>query len=150
MKSIMKRRHDGFTLIEVLAAVVVFAFGVLALYRLQGAGVQSNVFSNDLTLATTLAQDKMEWLLTLPYSSVTDTKGDGLAGIAKDVTDKTSLTPVSDADGNATVGRYYIYWNVVPDRPIEGTERIRVIVRWQRADKSWHSVALECVKPDII
>ena len=53
----------GFTLLEVFAAILVFALGAMALYRLQVATIQSSSFANDLTEATTLAQGKMEELL---------------------------------------------------------------------------------------
>jgi len=162
MKRISQSRREGFTLVEVLAAVVVFAFGVLALYRLQSAGVQSNTFSNDLTQAITLAQDRMELLMSLPYNNSDvrqkDNNGDGDNGNADGI-DKTvdgSGNPISDF--NATVGKFRIYWNVVHKDPFElvssddetSPKRIRIIVRWQRGDRSWHSVSLECIKPDII
>jgi len=158
MRRISQSRREGFTLVEVLAAVVVFAFGVLALYRLQSAGVQSNTFSNDLTQAITLAQDRMELLMSLPYNNSDirqkDNNGDGVSGIDKTVDG--SGNPISD--GNATVGKFNIYWNVVPKDPFKlvssddetSPKRIRIIVRWQRGDRSWHSVSLECIKPDII
>ena len=57
----------GFTLLEVVAAIVAFAFGSLALYRLQAATIMGNSFSNELTRGNALAQDRMERLMALPY-----------------------------------------------------------------------------------
>lgn len=60
------RNQEGFTLLEVIAAVGVFAFGMLALCRLQAATVVSNSMSNEMTKANTLIQERMETLMTWP------------------------------------------------------------------------------------
>lgn len=69
-------RHEaGFTLLEVIAAIAVFAFGMLALYRLQASTLMNSSFSNELTRSSQLAQDRMEELMGWPYRD----PGDGSA-----------------------------------------------------------------------
>ena len=52
--------QDGFTLIEVLIAIVILSVGLLGMASLTVGIIKGNKFSNDLSTATTLAQDKME------------------------------------------------------------------------------------------
>ena len=57
----LKPNNDnGFTLIEVLIAIVILSVGLLGMASLTVGIIKGNKLSNDLTTATTLAQDKME------------------------------------------------------------------------------------------
>ena len=62
-------KQGGFSLIEVLVAVVFLAIGVLAIAGLQVTSVRGNYFSNNLMQATYVAQDRLEFLKNLPFSS---------------------------------------------------------------------------------
>ena len=53
-------RENGFTLIEVLVAVMVMAIAFLAMYQMQTMAVRGNETGHQVTIATMLAQDKME------------------------------------------------------------------------------------------
>jgi len=57
--------QGGFSLLEVLVAVVLLAVAFLALAKMQTNAAHSNVFGNQLTEATILAQDKIEALRQL-------------------------------------------------------------------------------------
>ncbi|MEJ2365365.1 MAG: type IV pilus modification protein PilV [Deltaproteobacteria bacterium] len=62
------RRKDpqqGFSLVEVLVAILLLTVGLLALAKMQTHAVASNSFGNHLTQATFLAQDKLEELRLL-------------------------------------------------------------------------------------
>ena len=67
---IKKEKDKGFTLIEVLIAIVILSVGLLGMAALTVGIINGNKFSNDLTTATTLAQDKMEDVRRVGYSSV--------------------------------------------------------------------------------
>ncbi|MFQ5539362.1 MAG: prepilin-type N-terminal cleavage/methylation domain-containing protein, partial [Candidatus Binatia bacterium] len=57
------RRTGGFTLIEIIVAIALIAIGILG-FSLNTIGiVQGNFVSGNYTIATSLAQDKMEELL---------------------------------------------------------------------------------------
>ncbi len=57
----------GFTLIEVLMAMAIFAIGILAVTSMQMRSINQNSSARLQTGATVLAVDWMEQLLSLPY-----------------------------------------------------------------------------------
>ncbi|MGD2097964.1 MAG: type IV pilus modification protein PilV [Desulfobacterales bacterium] len=57
----------GFTLIEVLIAMAIFAIGIMAVTTMQMRSINQNASARMQTEATTLAADWMERLLALPY-----------------------------------------------------------------------------------
>ncbi|WP_416138246.1 type IV pilus modification protein PilV [Halomonas sp. HK25] len=57
-----RREQSGFTLLEVLVAVLVLSFGLLGLAGMQLKGLQSAHLSYQRTLATSAAQDAVERL----------------------------------------------------------------------------------------
>jgi len=63
------REAKGFSLLEVLIALVFLAVGLLALAMLQVTSLRGNTFSQHLTRATLMAQDRLEFLKNLPLSS---------------------------------------------------------------------------------
>jgi type IV pilus assembly protein PilV len=63
-------RSDGFTLSEVLIAMVVLSIGLLGLSAMTLAMGKSLTFSKQQTVATTLAQDKIEAVRHTPYAQV--------------------------------------------------------------------------------
>ena len=60
-----KDPQEGFSLVEVLVAILLLTVGLLALAKMQTHAVASNTFGNQLTQATFLAQDKLEELRLL-------------------------------------------------------------------------------------
>lgn len=157
MKTYDHSGHGGFTLVEVLAAIMVFTFGVLALYRLEAASVQNNSFSGQLTQAVTLAQDRLEKLMALsdtiasPNALLVDTQNDGVTGLDNHNTVNSGGVLTADHVDN-TRTPFTVYWNVVTNNPITNTRRLQVIVTWPNtaARNNPHTVILECVKPDIV
>lgn len=62
------RKEKGFTLIEVLFAIAILAFGLLAVASMQIGAIQGNLFASGKTRAVTWAQDRMERLMALPFN----------------------------------------------------------------------------------
>ena len=135
--------QSGFTLLEVLIALFIFSIGILGVNAMQLTSIQGNGKANRISRASSLAADRIEQILSMPYDSDTnliDDDGDGLidgadlkeqyvdvnangtAGLT-DVPPNTDVGPVLSADGN-----YQIYWNVALDSPVTNTKTIRVIV----------------------
>jgi type IV pilus modification protein PilV len=57
--------QQGFSLVELLVAILLLTVGLLALVKMQTQAVASNAYGNQLTQATFLAQDKLEELRLL-------------------------------------------------------------------------------------
>ncbi|MCX5885421.1 MAG: type IV pilus modification protein PilV [Proteobacteria bacterium] len=68
----MTGKEKGFTLVEVLIAVMVLAIAFLSMYQMQAMAVRGNETANQVTIATMLAQDKMEEIRNTNYDDVTN------------------------------------------------------------------------------
>jgi len=63
--------QDGFTLVEVLTAMVVLIFGLMAISNLFAIATSSNVVARQMTAATAQASDVMDRLKSVPFSGLT-------------------------------------------------------------------------------
>jgi type IV pilus assembly protein PilV len=63
------KKQDGFTLIEVLIALTIFAVGLLAVAALQTSAIRMNSTGNRLTELSTLGIDRFEDLMTRSYTT---------------------------------------------------------------------------------
>ena len=61
---------NGFTLIEVLIGLIILAIGVLAIAGMQITSIRGTSFSNNLNQASILAQERLEFLKSLPISDI--------------------------------------------------------------------------------
>ncbi len=100
----------GFTLIEVLVAMGIFSVTFLALAAGAGSVMRANHTSYHSTIATSLAQDKMEELKSRNGSVIV------------------SAGPVTDNVGGIDFTRT---WTVTPNSPVVGTKQVDVTVTWQ-------------------
>ena len=111
------QKDQGFTLIEVLIAISIFAVGLLAVAAMQISAINVNSTAGQITTRMTWAQDKIEKLMTLPYSD-----------------------PWLEAAGNhpgqdsalhthqETSDDYIISWTVTDNNPVPNTKLITVSV----------------------
>ena len=67
MKTIFK--NQGFTIIELMVAMAVMAFGILGFMFMQGRATQGRTFSREMTRATIVAQSQVESLLSLDFNN---------------------------------------------------------------------------------
>lgn len=64
--------ETGMTLVEILVAISIFAIGVLSLTRVTFQAMQANVRSKHLVVATNLAHQRMEQILSSTrYNNIT-------------------------------------------------------------------------------
>jgi len=109
-KPYVQKQDRGFTLIEVLVALGILAFGILAIASMQTTSLGGTSRSRNLTQATHVAMDQMEKLLPLSYSSL--------------LTEDGSFTETYyDID-------YDIDIDVEPNNGIDNTATVTVTVTW--------------------
>ena len=70
------RSAEGFTLLEVMITVVILAVGLLGLAGLQIVAIKGNSFGQQMSVASTLAQNKLEQLRRISYDSLSDGSSD--------------------------------------------------------------------------
>jgi len=104
------RPQAGFTLIEVLFAIVIFGMGVMAMLLCVPMASNRVMKSGSQTKASSLASETAEELLTVPYGNSSITAG-------------THNDPANPHDG-----LYYTRWVVEDDAPITSCKRITVTV----------------------
>jgi prepilin-type N-terminal cleavage/methylation domain-containing protein len=63
--------NDGFTMLELMVALTVLALGLLALMGMQVSAIKKNAWANRFSMATTLAQDKIEEVRWQYYDEIT-------------------------------------------------------------------------------
>ncbi|MEA1900080.1 MAG: prepilin-type N-terminal cleavage/methylation domain-containing protein [Thermodesulfobacteriota bacterium] len=114
------RSSNGFTLIEVLVAMVILSVGLLGTAALITGIINGNKVSNRITTATVLGQDKME-----------EIKGAGYAGA---VTETRTFLPSPDDNYERQV-------TVVNGSPAANMKTVTVTVYWE----SNKSVSLQTI-----
>ena len=74
-KGVTGQNEKGFSLIEVLIAMVILGFGLLAIGGMQIVSIRGGYSSNNVTQATILAQSKLEDLKQLAYTDANLSSG---------------------------------------------------------------------------
>ena len=161
MKKYTDAKQAGFTLLEVLIALVIFSIGILGVNAMQLTSITGNSKANIISEASNLASDRIEQAMAMPYNSdsnMKDDDGDGLIDAAddkeryvdvngngstglNDSPPNTDIGPIASADG-----KYQIYWNVAVDFPVAGAKTIRVVVD---PPGSGPNVTMEVVKAEL-
>lgn len=75
MKRIKSGDSQGFNLIELLIAMVILSVGLLGTAALITGIIKANQASKHVTIATTLANDKVEYWASTPYSELPSVSG---------------------------------------------------------------------------
>lgn len=118
------RKEKGFTLIEVLFAIAILAFGLLAVASMQSSAIHGNLFASGKTQGITWAENTLEELLALPYNQVV-------------------------SGGPITEGNYNITWNVANNSPITNCKLITVTVTYQERGIWRQAIELTSIKPAV-
>ncbi len=137
------RKEKGFSLVEVMVAITLLTFGILAVASMQVSAIKGNALSRDLTKASSLARGKVEELMLANYNdpAVADEDGDGTDQDADDdgldddggnfgLDDTATEADGNDIETSPSGMEYQLVWNVAEDEPLNGAKKIRVIVTW--------------------
>jgi len=63
-----QKRDQGFTMIEVMIAIVILTVGLLAVGTMQLSAIRGNFMSGNTSVALSLASEKMEDLLNSDFN----------------------------------------------------------------------------------
>jgi prepilin-type N-terminal cleavage/methylation domain-containing protein len=115
------KKTNGFTLIEVMIALIILSFSLLALAGLMVTTTKNNSFGSHMTEAATFAQDKQEELRAIRWDTVNEGTN-------------------SDLYNGSTGTNYTRNWGVVTNGSLK---TVTITINWQ--DKANHSIRLTSV-----
>ena len=109
------RNDEGYTLIELLIAISILAVGLLAVATMQISAIRVNDTARKMTRRATMAQDRLEFLMSQSYTSVNSgSQVDGSYTISWTVSTGGSLPPstklirMNVSQGGKTTSMSYI------------------------------------------
>jgi type IV pilus assembly protein PilV len=113
----------GFTLIEIMIALVILSISLIALAGLQISAIRGNAFSKRMTTAVTIAEAKIEQLKNMPYVNIQ------------------SEASAQLTQGNMNFTRQVVVTN---NSPIANSKTVDVTVTWSDGSKS-HTIPISTI-----
>jgi len=150
--------NRGFTLIEIMIAMVIFVVGMLSVAAMQTSATKGNNTANRSTRAFTWCSDRMEVLMGLPYNDPSLAAGEhSKADDAVEIITQTADGIDNDYDGQideaGESGVVEIMWTVVDNDGIAGvppppinTKSITVRVSWRTPLGKQKSLTLNTIR----
>jgi len=123
-RRLRRGEEGGFTLIEVLIALLVLLIGMAGILSLQLTSMKATSFSRHATEASSLAEDKVEDLRTVPLGSARFANG----------TDQVDARGVADAEGP-----YTRTWTINPGAE---TTIVNVSVSWTERGNEPYTISM--------
>jgi type IV pilus modification protein PilV len=133
----------GFTLIEVLIAIVILTVGLLAVGTMQISAIRGNFMSGNTSIALSLASEKMEDLLNRDFNNAD--LNDTVTGNNSTLSSTTSVDHQENISEEGVVGTGAYYrriWNIA-DQSSPTTKSLMVLVTW---DNNRHHVSIASIK----
>jgi type IV pilus assembly protein PilV len=129
--------RGGFTLLEVMLALSILAFGLLGLAAMQLYAMQGRSSGRHSTFAATLAQTHMDELQRRSWTTVTDTGGAWLT--------QTRNNLVTDDTGNRVEQAYTLNWRITDD-VVGVTRLVDVRVTWTEEGRDDRAYSLSSIR----
>ncbi len=122
-------RESGFTLLEVIIALSILTFGLLAVASMQASAIRGNALADGLTESSTWAVDRLEKLTALPYTDA-------------------NLTSGTHTDPSPPAG-FTITWTVTDNSPFTDVKTLLLTISWSEVGGP-RSLSFRRVIPRII
>ena len=117
------RPEQGFTLIEVMIALVILSIALVALAGLQVSAIKGNAFSKRMTTAVSIGNEKMEQLKNSSYANILSESSIEVTRSSMNFTRQVTVTNNS---------------------PLPNTKTVNVMITWSDNSKS-HSVPITTI-----
>jgi len=130
------RRRAGFSLLEVMIALVILAFGLLALAMMQAQALKEGSKSRHHTRAAMIARDQIEQIQRAPFSQVNNVAWGAAPAwmAAAGLTVGPVNMQVTSPDGVFTEQTYTVAWQVTPVAGQPQLRNVDVEVTWTEND----------------
>jgi type IV pilus assembly protein PilV len=115
--------EEGFTLIEIMIALVIMSIGLTALAAVQISAIRGNAFSKRMTTAVSIADEKIEQIKSIPYANII------------------SESSIQITQSNMNFTRQVTVTN---NSPLPNSRKVEVVVTWPEGSKS-HSVPITTI-----
>jgi type IV pilus assembly protein PilV len=138
MGVVERREQAGFTLLEVLFAMVILGVGILSIALAQLSSIKVSSKSRSLSQAMFLAQEQLDLFMTMPGADPT------FAAAVTDEPDPAGPIDVNPGDADQTT--FTRTWTIEPATPTVGLARITVNIRWNAASGATHQIELQGIK----
>ncbi|MDR1921429.1 MAG: prepilin-type N-terminal cleavage/methylation domain-containing protein [Candidatus Adiutrix sp.] len=114
----------GFTLVEILAAIVIIVLGCLGALSLQASAITGGAQANDLAVTSFLAESQSEWLRNKDFNSLEfiDDAPVKLTGAGEVCVE--GVTPEAEC-------RYTMTTTVIPQYPTSRSAEVSIKLQWQ-------------------
>ena len=142
-----KNTEQGFTFIEVMVAIVILTFGLLAVGSMQLSAMRGNFMGGNTSMALSLAGEKMEDLLNKNFDHTE--LADGATGNNGSLSSTTSVDHeenISEEGVVGTGGFFRRIWNIANETS-PTRKSIVVIVTWEN---NRHRVSIESIKNQVV
>jgi prepilin-type N-terminal cleavage/methylation domain-containing protein len=151
-----KNGENGFTLIEVLIAIVILTVGLLAVGTMQISAIRGNFMGGNTSVALSLASEKMEDLLNSDFNDppgvqkLTDRISSNNGNLSTFAAGSTDWEENVSEDGVVvgTGGFYRRIWNIANVPSVAPTTKsVVVTVTWEN---NRHRVSIASVKNQVV
>jgi type IV pilus modification protein PilV len=142
------RRKEGFSLIEVLVALVILAVGLLGLALFQTTAIKGNAIASKWTVATELAQDRLERFRHVGWDNIVSSAA---GGFTTGPPPQPTYANLPGAAGDNTIVRgtqYYRIWYVTSNAT-NSLKTITVWCCWSDDAARWHNIMLVTQRSNI-
>ncbi|MGA1790805.1 MAG: type IV pilus modification PilV family protein [bacterium] len=137
-------KNKGFTILEVMVALVFLAVGLLGIAGLHFATISGNHSASHITMAVNLAEDKIEELKRLGFADTALADTDSIkTDVGTNVRGNPLLFTSPDHGDDSPASGFVRVWNVADATPAIGLKTITVIVGWEQ--QKWHYIALTTI-----
>jgi len=141
------RGTDGFSLIEVLISLVILAVGLLGLALFQTTAIKGNAIAAKWTVATELAQDRLETFRHIGWDNIVSSPTAGFTGSPA----QPVYASLPGAAGDNAIVRgtqYYRIWQV-SSNTTNSLKTITVWCCWIDDAARWHNITLVTQRANI-